>query len=193
MKKLFALVLLALSGFASAAEPVTLDVRWIRAHSTVSEVRDGVCVLYMADHESGLEVGASQLEQCMSKGGLMLPDVVPTGAKRVHVYRVTTWDAEVQLFQSMYGHPLTGDDVNGYPGGFYHAEPDGTCSIVYRAKASLIGVGHELKHCFDGNFHDAAHKWITTGEAPQGPVINLWQFGPSATQRAKWASRHGSD
>jgi hypothetical protein len=144
----------------AASDSITMDVRWVRAPSPFSEVRDGVCVLYMGDSESGLEVGASQLEQCRN-GALALPATVPAGAKRITFYKADAWDEFAAVFARMYGRPIYGDALRGYPGGFYHLEADGTCSVVYRAKAAPIAVGHEIKHCFDGNFHDIDHKWVT--------------------------------
>jgi hypothetical protein len=130
------------------------DVRWIRAYSTVSEVRDGVCTVYMLDRvESDLYYAEEQVDACIKSGRLQLHQRVPAGATRIRWYRAAGPDAVNTMRYELYG--LRDFRMGGF---YYHPDPNGPCHVITARGA--LALGHELKHCFDGFFHSSSSRWF---------------------------------
>jgi hypothetical protein len=153
----------------------TLDIKWVRADSPVAEFRDGTCYVYVSenfDDERSLYPMGERLEQCIAKGARVVNDKPIAGARRVSVYIPQGDVLEVtRIIESIYGH--SGGMMISAKGrvvfvaarltvaGGVYFDPDaasnGTCRVVVH---SHYQVGHEVKHCFDGQFHDNRWNWL---------------------------------
>lgn len=136
---------------------VALDVRWVRARGGTSEVRDGVCVVYLADtHEADLDAAERQVLACVATGqarATPASGTPPAGTVRLRWHRVPTPADAAARYDSLY----RGLARPKY--GFFYLEA-GLCHVV-TARDGVPALGHELKHCVDGHFHgpDPA-RWI---------------------------------
>jgi hypothetical protein len=131
----------------------TLYVRWIRVDDyPQAEVRDGVCVLYMADRrEQDLDPAETLIRSCIERGA---HDVPAPGAIRLNWHRMPDKWAVTKRFGETFGVQR----VRVPALGFYVEAEDG-CHVVTSDKSPSLG--HELKHCFDGAFHDHTGRWFT--------------------------------
>lgn len=126
--------------------PVAMHVRWIRAHGATSEVRDGVCVLYMADTERGLEHAEDQVTHCARLGARPLAEA-PAGAVLLHWHPVHDEQAVADLYEQVYVG-TAGARIVGF---YLHRGGAEPCHVVTTPRH--FALGHEIKHCHDGEFH----------------------------------------
>jgi hypothetical protein len=129
-----------------------LTVRWVRVWGVPQfEVRDGLCVVYVADAQQELTVVERLMEGCIARGAGV---VRAPGTVQLHWHRIpNTRQAIDERMGSLMGASYR------EAGGFYfHPDPKGPCHIVTRMQQDR--AGHELKHCFDGHFHDAQGRWL---------------------------------
>ena len=124
-------------------DDVAMPVKWVRVDEVPQfEVRDGVCVIYMADRgERSWEPAERLLEGCWATGRTRL-DAPNPGGVLLRWWRVT--GAEVSRW---YAERNGETDVLS---GFMWNE-GGACNVV--TDRSKPAVGHELNHCFRGAFH----------------------------------------
>ena len=126
---------------------VALHVRWVRTNDVPqSEVRDGVCVLYMADRdEASLSVAERLIAKCLQAAPAVL---VPAPANTVLLfwYWVDSPEAIARMRQALYPREVFRN--SGY---YYHPDSNGPCHVVTDINRNALG--HELKHCIDGEFH----------------------------------------
>lgn len=152
------------------APTFVLDVKWVRSYSPVAEMRDGTCYVYVGDRdENDLRKMGEELQQC-ARIPHALNDVPIAGARRIafHLVDVTKTFGVNQLYDTVYttkpmfmmraGAPrLVAAPMAPWMGGFYvDLDSTATCTVVGFPPA----LGHEVKHCFDGRFHDAHENWV---------------------------------
>jgi hypothetical protein len=161
---------------ALGAPTFTLDVKWVRADSPVAEFRDGTCYVYVGEtfgRESSLYPMGALLEQCVAKGAHVVNAKPIDGARRIAVHLAPNMDdmfAVTRMIDAVLGTGkaiLVGRGLNmrfvaapkHLAGGVYF-DPDGdkggTCTVV----GFRWALGHEVKHCFDGEFHDEHWNWL---------------------------------
>jgi hypothetical protein len=126
-----------------------IDVRWVRAYSTVPDVREGVCTVYSLDRdEDDLYVLQAQVEACLAQGLRAGTDPVPVGVVRLHWHEVADHLEVWRRARDLFTHA-------GFPNlvaFYFHPDPAGPCHVVTAAR--YRAVGHELLHCIKGMFHD---------------------------------------
>lgn len=151
-KQLFLTAMAALIGSGVQAAPdwtaaptATLQVRWVRVNEIPQfEVRDGVCVIYMPDFRYDSPPAADDLLRgCIATGKASAKGVIP-GTVQMHWHEVSTMAQVVERSTQIFGLRKRWFD------GFYFKRGD-ICHIVTGPRGPA--VGHELKHCFDGDFH----------------------------------------
>lgn len=125
---------------------VAMHVRWIRAHGATSEVRDGVCVLYMADTERGLEHAEDQIQHCATQGARPVRGA-PAGTVLLYWHPVDDEYAVANLYEDVYAS-TAGARIVGF---YLHRGGTEPCHVVTTPRH--FALGHEIKHCFDGEFH----------------------------------------
>jgi hypothetical protein len=123
---------------------VEMPVRWIRVNEQPqSEVRDGVCVVYSPDDGvGGMRFAARLLRACWDTGWT---DIAARGPKDI----VLRWWSVGLLTAAERHDQVRGTANTQHLGGFYW-NAGGACNVV---TGRDLSVGHELKHCFDGDFH----------------------------------------
>lgn len=133
-----------------------MPVRWVRVEGfPQSEVRDGVCVIYLPDRgDAGLRPAEGLIRACAATGRT---DKAITGPDIVNLRWWATDPIEVQhRYDDI--RPATGVLRPGarpslsarWFGGFYWRDQRG-CGVVTATGRQVLG--HEIKHCFDGDFH----------------------------------------
>ena len=176
---LFALVLGAAAGVACSLPPaktadwldspdVAMPVRWVRVHDAPQfEVRDGVCVVYLADHPNGerMEAAESLLQGCWRTGRTRL-DAGDADTILLHWWMVDTTLEVARRFADLFPGPALPKNMSGF---FWRRGGQPTqaldqCGVI--TARDRFAAGHELKHCFDGHFHRAG---------PEHPQRNLWR------------------
>lgn len=131
----------------------SLIVRWVRVNEFPQfEVRDGVCVLYMPDNPLGLLAAAQLVRGCLASGTTRT-DIAPADALRVHWHR----SPDRQAMQARVNGSF---DLRLRPqaAGFYWRDDDGAVHIL--TTEAGLSFGHELKHGFDGEYHDKRGNWL---------------------------------
>jgi hypothetical protein len=136
----------------TATPATTLQVRWIRVEGIPQfEIRDGVCVIYAADtDEAALHKIHPLLDGCARTGKAPATGFI-AGTVQMYWHRV---DQSTVLARSA---ELWGERSRVRAGLYYHPDPKGPCHVV--AAEEHLSAGHELKHCFDGAFHDGKGRW----------------------------------
>lgn len=141
-----------------------LDVRWVRERGE-AQVQNGVCVLHLADDvERSLNQAEEQVAACVKTGALLLPEKPPAGAVRLHWHQQPSVDAVTLRWRQLF-------QVGSFPlaGFYYHPNASGACHVV--TSTAHEALGHEIKHCFDGEFHASGNRWLahsTTRHANYG-------------------------
>jgi hypothetical protein len=127
---------------------LVLTVRWVRVDEVPqSELRDGVCVLYMPDRDEGSLAAAERLlHKCAATPGPKLEQPA-AGVVLLHWHQVTSPEAIAAMRAELYPY----DAAHRNAGYYYHPDPAGPCHVI--TNINRVAVGHELKHCFDGEFH----------------------------------------
>lgn len=126
-----------------------LPVKWVKTspgNPPQMEVRDGVCVVYAPDDSRGRIPGVAELfKACLAQGGLALDE--PAGSKRIGWFQANnlpqlnqTWQNALGRAPQYRGVDLRGWHMLGSPNLMGTVSPHGS-------------VGHEMKHIFDGEFH----------------------------------------
>lgn len=155
---------------------------WIANPSNVIEVRwnkniigesfkdsDGVCNVFSNDDEESLTTIWSQIENCKPSS----KSVTKTKTIKVQLYKVDSLRIVNRYKIDIYGmerlpdfQPMfcldspSGkfiDQQCGRYSGFYFQKND-FCGIVLHSRIETI-FGHELKHCYDGRFHNVNGEW----------------------------------
>jgi hypothetical protein len=130
-----------------------LDIAWARRGGPPPRVVDGVCIVHMADQqESDLLDAERQVEACVATGGLRLDRPTPPGAVRLRWYRFPDVEATSRAYSELY----TG--LSRRVAGFYYHGPGEPCHVA--TARTRRALGHELKHCFDGQFHRSDGSWL---------------------------------
>ena len=139
---------------------VKMYVRWVRTSAgnvPQWEVRDGVCVIYMADGtQLALKPGDRLLEGCWASGRTSIAGPRPPGAVLLHWYRLPNRGAVQQRYDDLFG---ANGPLGFFTGFYWHPDPDGPCHIFTARDAQ--SAGHEFKHCVDGAFHYPSGTWRT--------------------------------
>jgi hypothetical protein len=132
------------------AASVVMHVRWVRTFEhPQSEVRDGVCVLYMADRdEDSLTVAEALVSRCL-QGKLAVVSPAPADTVLLHWHMVDSPEAIDRMRRELY--PSERPERNA--GYYFHPDPTGPCHVITNVNRKALG--HELKHCFDGEFHNS--------------------------------------
>ena len=177
---LLALVLGAAAGVACSLPPVrtadwmhspdvAMPVRWVRVQGAPQfEVRDGVCVVYLADHPMAehMEAAESLLQGCW-RSGQTRPDAGGPDTLLLHWWAVDNKLEVARRFADLYPGPALGQGMVGFFWRRDSKSPQVThlCGVVTVRDRAV--VGHELKHCFDGHFHRASNvdPWRNIGRA----------------------------
>lgn len=134
---------------------LALDVIWVRGQLRASEVRDGVCILHLADNsELDLRPADSMVRACASTGRLRTDRPTPPGGVRVYWHQVPDRAALVKRYQELHAGLANAMPFNGF---YYHPQPSGVCHVVTATAYAVLG--HEIKHCFDGRFHGEGNRW----------------------------------
>jgi hypothetical protein len=136
-----------------------VPIRWVRVNEAPqSEVRDGVCVLYMPDTSSPRQVdrvaAEPLIERCIASGSLR----AGAGDFDLHWYLVADAFESNRRYDDVAPRPgpprptaalKPSGRSNGLTDGF--SERLGpVCRVVTHGSHRL---GHELKHCYDGSWH----------------------------------------
>jgi hypothetical protein len=139
-----------------------IDVRWVRAYSTVPDVREGVCTVYSLDRDEvdlyGLQ---AQVDACLAQGLRAGAGPLPAGVVRLHWHEVANpievWKRSNDVFTYV-----------GFPnlvGFYFHPDPAGPCHVITAARYRALG--HELLHCIKGWYHDGnGRHYAQQGSAP---------------------------
>lgn len=186
-KIFLSMVLLALAGCAAldktpwkqdTAAFETAKVRWLRMAGQGFIDQDGVCNVQLVDSEKELRGFSSQLEKCRTDSvrGHVTEQMKAVEVVTLRVFKVkTTSDVEnyligqygMRYYKAMIRQGNQSSCQNGigcwmeenrnHAAGFYFQE-GGWCGIVI-SKGFLWGLGHEFKHCTDGDYHYASMRW----------------------------------
>lgn len=148
MRKLMLIAALATCA-AAHAETFEMDVKWTRAWSPIAEVHDGFCHLFYTDNrEDEMNIADSEVRQCSLKADQARAST-DASTKRIRFVMVESNMAVGEEYSRVYN---VKDVFEGRAAGFYRIEGD-TCVVV--ASKRSFALGHEIKHCFDGDFHKA--------------------------------------
>lgn len=130
-----------------APPPVALHIRWVRAHGANSEVLEGICTLYLADHERGLEHAEDQVMHCHRAGARPVAQP-PAGVVLLHWHPAPSAEDVARMYEQVYMGTAGANIV-----GFYRHQPGAgqPCHVVTDVRQ--FALGHEIKHCFDGAWH----------------------------------------
>lgn len=130
-----------------AAPPVVMDVRWLRTPG-LPEVRDNACWVAVADvDEDSIAAMGAQLQWCVMQGKPLVSELPPAGSLRIRWHQVT----RAEMRDAIATHSTTADSRTRAAAGHY-AIVGRECLVYTIAPAH---AGHEVKHCFDGDFHYA--------------------------------------
>lgn len=154
-----------------ATPDIVIDVKWTRIYSPVAELIDGVCHLYYTDFdEQAMFIAQGQVEQCIRKGGALTTDTPGKGVRRLHIYKVRgsgsaekAWNEFFDTTQPRFAWQKSFRETLAF---YYEAK--GACMIV--ANYDHAALGHEIKHCYDGNFHSGR----TLVVPPMSTTRKLW-------------------
>lgn len=142
---------------------LALHVRWVRVDEIPqAEVRDGVCVIYMPDRDEASLLAAEDLLAKCAAGPISLQSPAPAGTVLLYWYRVESAEAIGRMRAELYPY-ATPQVLAGY---YHHPDPAGPCHVI--TNVNRRAVGHEIKHCFDGEFH-------TSRPGPLGGREHFWR------------------
>lgn len=186
--KAFALlILLLLAGCASLGSTTwqgdpqqyqEATVRWLRMTGKGFVDQDGTCNVQLADSEQGLAGFLSQMEACR-KGivrATATEQMKKVEAKKLRLFVVkTAAEAEsrwvdhigMRAYKALSRRMIPTVCVEGYTcKGVVGFQFDGSgyCGIVI-AQHYISRAGHEMKHCYDGEYHYASMRWKESGSA----------------------------
>lgn len=130
---------------------VVIDVAWTPKESSTPFVYGGVCHLFYSDRsEREMQVARRQIDACVAQGvyqKIPITSPVPLpNTRRLRIYRFEDSDMQNKwssMFDSSEQPPIAW--------GFYVEANDGSCVLVL--SRSGLADGHEIKHCFVGDFH----------------------------------------
>jgi hypothetical protein len=180
-------VLVALSGCAaldkapwrndpSKYEEVT--VRWLRMPGSGFVDQDGVCNVQLLDSEEGLKGFYSQVQTCRqgSVRQVATEEMKEVGTKKIRIFvQNTTSDVEnrsidiygMQSYKATVSRAAVVGCWQGVNcrviGGFIFSGY-GWDGIVI-ARSHIYGVGHEVKHLYDGDYHYPSMRWKSAGKS----------------------------
>jgi hypothetical protein len=131
---------------------MVMDVKWLRT-SGFSFVEDGICHFPMMDSRWGVRNGYLNIARCFEQGASKALDSphIP-GAMRILFVEVEAQKDLKKYLMDAYGKDAYFIDLAG----FYIHRAD-SCTVAVWSKA-MDSLGHEIKHCFDGQFHTAESK-----------------------------------
>lgn len=166
---LMCLVAVFLTGCATSPTPAwqqdqhaVVPIRWVKVQDPPqSEVRAGVCVLYLAD-TTGYgrldRIAAEPLvQQCLKTGGL----VPGAGDFDLHWLEVDDAEAMTEGKATLYERPGSALSASalmrpgsskrrGDTAGIYR-RTGSTCHVITRRGWATLG--HEMRHCYEGDWH----------------------------------------
>ena len=167
---LMLLVIVAAQGCATAPADVppasgAQQVTWTRGLDRTAFVDErGVCHTFSRDAQDGMRALGSQVQACF-EGSLPVAAALQTSARRVKIAFQKTSAARIDdLFaehaaQSMLQAAGRRKAAVFAVRGFYAYRGD-TCHVVVSDHADyLTTLGHEFKHCLDGEYHDERGVW----------------------------------
>lgn len=180
-------VLIALSGCAaldrapwredpSKYEEVT--VRWLRMPGSGFVDQDGVCNVQLVDNEEGLKGFYSQVQTCRQGGmrQMVTEEMKEIGTKKIRIFvQKTTSDVEnrsIDIYgMERYKATVKKASVVGCWEGIncrviagFIFSGSGWDGIVI-ARTHLYGIGHEMKHLYDGDYHHPSMRWKSAGKS----------------------------
>jgi hypothetical protein len=168
---LIPLVLVAAQGCASAPHGVAAaggmqHITWTRGlESEAFQDQHGVCHTFSRDSELAMRGLGSQVQACFERS---LPVVTtnapaPRGVKvaweKVPAGEIDALFAETAQPSVLHAAGRTKASAMFAVRGFYVQRGD-TCHVLVSDHADYLStLGHEFKHCVDGDFHDARGVW----------------------------------
>lgn len=152
-----------------------VSLRWHRVSGRSHVDQQGVCNFFMVDTPEGVAVDVyPQIEKCIKERGIegfAIP--ASTGdVKNVKFYFMSDYNKVEQAYVDFYGITRYKQEVHHTAticpfqecmkmGGFYFHGTGLLYGGVVYTKIWMSAVGHELKHEWDGSFHDQNGNWYS--------------------------------
>ena len=168
-------VLLALFGCASDplwmnnVEEKAVKISWHKGAIDAPFVVDEVCHVFSPDKKDALAVLGDQIKLCFDgvapkQGEGVRKEFSVGGAKVIPIiWHRTEHQYVPRRYVDIYGMPKLhsrGRKNLHHTVGFYFYSNDVCHFVASDIHKHLSTVGHEVKHCFDLDFHDANGNWL---------------------------------
>jgi hypothetical protein len=165
------LLILAVQGCATLPHGVApageaRQITWTRGvESAPFEDQNGVCHTFSRDTPAALQALGSQVKACFERA---LP-VMATASARERGVKVMWQRVAVARIDALFAESASQSVLHAAGGrkaatpfavrGFYVQRDDACVVVVSDHAGYLVTLGHEFKHCIDGEYHDERGVW----------------------------------